>query len=949
MLKNMLLRKEGNITLFVVLIIFISIALTPAVLADGEKIILVDGKGQGGFESGGSFLGNGWIVENGGETNRWEVGIAEPPGQFNPLRSAYISTDGGTTWGCNTTSASIVHFYRNILVPQDVEEIYLSFAYKGGTFNIFDKMQVYVVPPNTPIVAGTLLLFEPVYVPLPFPTLWLSAEKFIEVTPGTEFRLVFSWINETGSQQPPIAIDRIEVSCTRRNPLKENFGWQNPIPQGNHLNGIVAINPTTAITTGDRGTIGKTTDTGQNWNFNFAVNGIYGSIVSPIKIEDGRVFVIGQPDYFLKSSDGGSTFILQSQIGTGDVTIKSISNQLGTGNFVAAGGDEQTGGNGKIYRSTDDGVTWSNIHTINNTVWQDIEYTFPTRGSDGIIAGGLFGVYVRSNDNGATFVTPPTFTSNDINDFLVDPSDPSGNTIYAATAGGGVWKTTNFLTNDPNNIVWTQTFGANQNVRSMTMFDSQNGTAVGSSSTNGIIYTTQNGWNSVNTINIGDDDIPFDVAHYTSDKITVVGRSGLILNGFPTQYAYSSLTNSNVNDVEFINFINSEGEQSNEYGFAAGIGGVILATTNKGNEWTALQSGVTGILSGVTAKGFPPENLLVVGSAGQHVRSTDGGSTFKLMTIAPTGSFYDVKYTGTNSAVTVGDNGNVYLTTNLGANWNQQQSGITDRLLGIDFDLNYFEFEIGRTNNSGGDSLFGIAVGQNGRIIRTLDGGITWETKTSPTNLSLFAVDIADRLNAFAVGSVGVFIRTTDGGETWTQLPTNFNGTINSLSFISPTIGILSTSTGLLLRTLDGGETLDTLGSISNNNLLDVQMFDPFSATVVGGLGTIIHAEPDSIIIVGVREQLQQSIIPSQFLLEQNYPNPFNPTTTIKFALPKESFIKLEIFNSLGEKVSTLVSETLSAGAYEYELDAGSLSSGIYFYRLQSENFIQTKKLIFMK
>ncbi|HSP89097.1 MAG TPA: T9SS type A sorting domain-containing protein, partial [Ignavibacteriaceae bacterium] len=89
--------------------------------------------------------------------------------------------------------------------------------------------------------------------------------------------------------------------------------------------------------------------------------------------------------------------------------------------------------------------------------------------------------------------------------------------------------------------------------------------------------------------------------------------------------------------------------------------------------------------------------------------------------------------------------------------------------------------------------------------------------------------------------------------------------------------------------------------------------------------------------------------IPTEYKLEQNYPNPFNPSTTIQFSLPKESFTKLEIFNSLGEKVSTLVSETLSVGTYEYEWKSEGLPSGVYLYRLSTENFMQTKKLLLMK
>jgi len=83
--------------------------------------------------------------------------------------------------------------------------------------------------------------------------------------------------------------------------------------------------------------------------------------------------------------------------------------------------------------------------------------------------------------------------------------------------------------------------------------------------------------------------------------------------------------------------------------------------------------------------------------------------------------------------------------------------------------------------------------------------------------------------------------------------------------------------------------------------------------------------------------------------LYQNYPNPFNPSTTIQFSLPKESFINLEIFNALGEKITTVVSENLAAGTYKYEWNAEGLPSRIYFYRFSTENYSQTNKLILIK
>jgi hypothetical protein len=85
------------------------------------------------------------------------------------------------------------------------------------------------------------------------------------------------------------------------------------------------------------------------------------------------------------------------------------------------------------------------------------------------------------------------------------------------------------------------------------------------------------------------------------------------------------------------------------------------------------------------------------------------------------------------------------------------------------------------------------------------------------------------------------------------------------------------------------------------------------------------------------------------FDLQQNYPNPFNPSTTIQFSIPEQSFVKLEVFNTLGEKVTTLVAEELTSGNYEYEWNAENLPSGIYLYKLSTNNFSEMKKMILLK
>jgi hypothetical protein len=118
------------------------------------------------------------------------------------------------------------------------------------------------------------------------------------------------------------------------------------------------------------------------------------------------------------------------------------------------------------------------------------------------------------------------------------------------------------------------------------------------------------------------------------------------------------------------------------------------------------------------------------------------------------------------------------------------------------------------------------------------------------------------------------------------------------------------------------------------------------SDTLWGNIATSIITL-DTTYIVGVSEE--GSIMPKKITLYQNYPNPFNPSTTITFDLPKQSNVKLNIFDVLGRKVITLVNETKAAGSYHIKFDASGLTSGIYYYRLNINASRTTKKMVLMK
>ena len=89
--------------------------------------------------------------------------------------------------------------------------------------------------------------------------------------------------------------------------------------------------------------------------------------------------------------------------------------------------------------------------------------------------------------------------------------------------------------------------------------------------------------------------------------------------------------------------------------------------------------------------------------------------------------------------------------------------------------------------------------------------------------------------------------------------------------------------------------------------------------------------------------------MPTEFALMQNYPNPFNPSTVIKYALPKQSHVRVSVYNMLGQVVSTLVDEIQGLGYHHVEFSGTNLATGVYFYRFEADNFVATKKLLLLK
>lgn len=154
------------------------------------------------------------------------------------------------------------------------------------------------------------------------------------------------------------------------------------------------------------------------------------------------------------------------------------------------------------------------------------------------------------------------------------------------------------------------------------------------------------------------------------------------------------------------------------------------------------------------------------------------------------------------------------------------------------------------------------------------------------------------------------------------------------------------------------GFWLTNQGGIEGNGKLDLNKIRGIGIEVFAqdpvhpDHGGVVHGEfiLDNLeLISNTTSVLTTEKIPEKFVLNQNFPNPFNPTTTIEFYLPKQSQVRLEVFNTLGQQVKSLVNENLSPGKHNVKFNAGGLSSGVYFYCLQTGDFLTTKKMILTK
>jgi len=200
--------------------------------------------------------------------------------------------------------------------------------------------------------------------------------------------------------------------------------------------------------------------------------------------------------------------------------------------------------------------------------------------------------------------------------------------------------------------------------------------------------------------------------------------------------------------------------------------------------------------------------------------------------------------------------------------------------------------------------------------------------------------------NLFAGTEGGGIFRSTNNGTSWTAVNEGFTYPNVSCFAVSETnLFAGAFDRGVFRSTNDGTSWTEVNTGLMENVVytLVVSGTNLFAGTYANG----VWKRPLSEIITSV--EFLSANVPAHFSLEQNFPNPFNPVTTITFSLPSKSFVTLKIFDPLGKEVSVLLADELTPGTYSRQWDAGTFSSGVYFYSLRAGSFSETRKLILLR
>jgi photosystem II stability/assembly factor-like uncharacterized protein len=695
-----------------------------------------------------------------------------------------------------------------------------------------------------------------------------------------------------------------------------------------YLTSLFFIDANTGYIGGMNGYLAKTTNAGSNWTT--LSSGMSGFVRSMDFINTNTGYICGDNSVLMKTTNGGSNWTPLSTGGTG--TFYAVDAPSDVNVFFC-------NVEGKVYRSTNAGSSWSFVQVHTGSL---LSIDFPSAETG--YSAGLTGAVYKTTNAGLNWTTFNSYTTNNIWDL----SFVNNNLGWFNAYYGTIRKTldgTNFIPD----------FGYNYNFEGISAINEMIAYSCGLS---GVLMKTTNGGVKWFIQQSGTNEGLNEIFMLNANTGFVVGSGGKFLK----------TTDGGSGVTQFLNILSPNGGEVFQYGYVEKIkwtanGPVNVSlqyTTDNGSSWN-------NIVSSLPANNFEYNwTIPSFSSTNVKVRINDLGSS---LTDVSDNTF---KITDANhylykvpEILYLKFNNGSLTTPNYAKPGNgTQQAYITGHTIGYP---GWY------------DSCL-IGAGNTGSTHRVTDSSVLYLPPTGWTigfwisNIQLGATvtnpvylfgEVTSNFRIYYGGSGGIgpsdtaiMLRMTGGADVRVPVVKGLSYYIY-FSWDASTQSIKAYRNGMLVVSVS-----QTGFSGIGNGPITIGAHTTFASSLSTGMKLDefrIYGRTLSVSDIQVTsentlpKEIYQGItpinneIPDKFELKQNYPNPFNPVTSIIFDIPKRSFVKLSIYNFLGQEIELLVNKEMIAGSYKADWNASGIASGVYFYKLESGSFSETKKMILLK
>jgi photosystem II stability/assembly factor-like uncharacterized protein len=419
--------------------------------------------------------------------------------------------------------------------------------------------------------------------------------------------------------------------------------------------------------------------------------------------------------------------------------------------------------------------------------------------------------------------------------------------------------------------------------------------------------------------------------------ITILLLSILISGNLPAQVCGNTWTPQVLVPADAINCIYAV---NYKVGWT-GANSKIYRTVNGGENWNPVTSPVisrgdnpnTGIFAFDSSTAF----VASTGTFNSYIfKTTNGGVNWNQVYIRQQGYVTDVRMINATTGFACGTpdgSAGVWIvlkTTDGGNTWAQIANPPLHQNV---------EYSAGNSLQIIGNDIFFLAT--NGKVFHSTDLGLSWSS--SSTGLT---TTTGLHFNSAALGIAGFtsLVKTTNGGLNWT--PITLPGSSNTSAIEGYDNNFWVARNANIYKSTDAGVTW-SLAATAAGPIVCMDFYVPPGDCPAGWAGTLFNGFLKLVSPTGISNS--GTTIPGEYKLSQNFPNPFNPVTQISFSLPRSGFVTLKIYDISGKEISSVVNNFEQAGNYQVDFNSSELSSGVYYYRINVNDFTDTKKMMLVK